>query len=304
MRIGPDYIQFYPTLRCNQSCDFCFNRALPFVPDISLEACRIMFNTLKAVGVRTIDIIGGEPTLHPGIIDIVLAASQRGLDVNISSNGTNPDVLEELLLSDSRVSIGISINDRNALEHLSGFVQKNAVIVKSVYRSSMDEAFIRDILALRPGKFYLIYRDALERTDLHESIPFHEFASVVGERFGSLNVGTVFCSGFIPDSAHYPELAQVRCPAGTTKLGILPDGSFYPCNLFFGNREFLLGNILTGPFESIWNHRALAWFRRAAENSCPEKTCSLHTRCHGGCPAHSFAHIGSVSSPEPRCVQG
>ena len=301
MRNGPDYIQFYPTLRCNQSCDFCFNRSMPFVPDMSLQDCRAMFDRLNAVGARTIDIIGGEPTLHPHLIDIVLTASQRGLRINISSNGTNTAVLEELLGSDGDINIGISINDRKTLERLAGLVQKNRVVVKSVFCPSMDEAFVRDILALRPKKFYLIYRDALDRKDLRETIPFHQFISFAEGQFNLSQTDTVSCSGFIPDNENYPDLARVRCPAGTTKLGIMPDGAAYPCNLFFGKKEFLLGNILTDRFESIWNHPALAFFRAAAENSCPETTCGLHARCHGGCPAHGFAHTGDLSAPDPRC---
>jgi radical SAM protein with 4Fe4S-binding SPASM domain len=304
MRIGPDYIQFYPTLQCNQSCEFCFNRSMPLVPDMSLQDCRAMFDRLNMVGVRTIDIIGGEPTLHPHLIEIVHSASQHGLNVNISSNGTNTAVLDNLLGTGHNVTIGISINDREALERLAGFVQKNELVVKSVFRPSMDEAFIQDILALRPKKFYLIYRDALDRKDLHATVPFHQFVSIVEQRFSSPHIGTVFCSGFIPDSVLYPELKQVRCPAGTTKLGIMPDGSVYPCNLFFGNKEFLLGNILTDPFVSIWNQPALSYFRAVAEKSCPETTCELHARCHGGCPAHGFAFTGALSASDPRCVKG
>jgi len=304
MKSGPDYIQFYPTLRCNQSCEFCFNRDMPFMPDMSLADFCAMLDRIASLSITTLDIIGGEPTLHPNLIEIVHSASRRGLNINISSNGTDLDRLEALLKTGSNVSIGISINDREALERCAGFVQKNRVIVKSVFHPSMDEAFIHDILALRPKKFYLIYRDSLDRRDLHATIPFHQFVSIVEQKFGSSDVGTVFCSGFIPDSVHYSELSRVRCPAGTTKLGILPDGSVYPCNLFFGNRGFLLGNILTDPFESIWNHPTLECFRADAENSCPETTCELHTRCHGGCPAHGFAHTGAVSAHDPRCVKG
>jgi radical SAM protein with 4Fe4S-binding SPASM domain len=277
---------------------------MPFVPDMLLQDCRVMLNRLNVAGVRTIDIIGGEPTLHPHIIDIVQSASQRGLKVNISSNGINIGVLEDLLGTDNNVSIGISINDRKTMERVAGFVRKNEVVVKSVFHQSMDEAFVRDVLALRPKKFYLIYRDDLDHQDPGAIVPFHQFMSVIAERFSSPRIGIVFCSGFIPDSENYPELAQVRCPAGTTKLGIMPDGSVYPCNLFFGKTEFLLGNILTDPFEMIGDHEALAFFRSAPGNTCPKTTCELHARCHGGCPAHSFTCLGALSAPEPRCVAG
>ncbi len=304
MRIGPDYIQFYPTLRCNQSCEFCFNRSMPFLPDMSFDDFKVMLEKLVTLRVRTLDIMGGEPTLHPQIIDIVREAVQCGLNVNISSNGTNTGVLEDLLDTGNNVTVGLSINDRESLDRLTGFIQKGRVVVKSVFHPVKDETLIHDILALRPKKIYLIYRDALDRKDLHETVPFHQFVSIVKERFGPSQAGTVFCSGFIPDSANYPELAQVRCPAGTTKLGVMPDGSVYPCNLFFGRKEFLLGNILRDPFESIWNHKALAYFRSAPGKDCPKTTCELHARCHGGCPAHSITYTGTLSATDPRCVGG
>jgi radical SAM protein with 4Fe4S-binding SPASM domain len=275
---------------------------MPFLPDMSFDDFKAMLKKLVALRVRTLDIIGGEPTLHPQITDIVQKAVQRGLNVNISSNGSNSAVLEHLLGIGSSVRIGISVNDRETLERVAGFVRKNDVVVKSIFHPSMEEGFIRDILALRTRKFYLIYRDALDRRDLHETVPFHQFMSVMEERFSSPRIGTVFCSGFIPDSENAPELAKVRCPAGTTKLGIMPDGSVYPCNLFFGKKEFLLGNILSDPFGRIWNHEALAFFRSASANTCPKTTCELHGRCHGGCPAHSITSLGALSAPDPRCV--
>jgi len=274
------------------------------MPDMSSEDFSVMLETIIALPVRTLDVIGGEPTLHPHIVGFVRKAVQGGLNVNVSSNGTNIAVLEDLLDAGNNVTIGISINDREAMDRSAGFIQKNKVVVKSIFHPAMDEAFIRNILSLRPKQFYVIYRDALDPNDLHACVPFHQFVSIATERFHPLQADTVFCSGFLPDSVTYPELAQVRCPAGTTKLGIMPDGSVYPCNLFFGKKEFLLGNILTDPIESIWHHPALVFFRAAVQNSCPETTCELHARCHGGCPAHSFAHTGRLNAPDPRCVGG
>jgi radical SAM protein with 4Fe4S-binding SPASM domain len=276
---------------------------MPSMPDMSSDDFRVMLDKLIALRVRTLDIIGGEPTLHPRIIDFVRKAAQCGLNVNISSNGTNTGVLEDLLDACNKVTIGVSINDREALDRLAGFIQKNGVVVKSVFHPAKDETLARDILALRPKTYYLIYRDALDRKDLHQTVPFHQFVSIVEERFKHPQVGMVFCSGFIPDSANYPELATVRCPAGATKLCVMPDGAVYPCNLLSGKKEFLLGNILTGPFGPIWEHKALAFFRSAPRNDCPKITCELHARCHGGCPAHGVAHTGALNAPDPRCAQ-
>jgi radical SAM protein with 4Fe4S-binding SPASM domain len=303
MRPAPDYIQFYPTLRCNQACDFCFNRSMPSVPDMPLHDFTLLLNKIAALSVKALDIIGGEPTMHSDIIRFVREAVQRGLHVNISSNGTNIEALEEILEAESQVNVGISINDRATFDRLKGFLKQHKPIVKTVYNSTIDLMLITDILVLGPKKFYLIYRDVMDPDDLHTSVPFYRFMSGAQRRqYDASNVGTVFCSGFIPDTQQYPELAHVRCSAGTTKLGVMPDGSAYPCNLFFGRKEFLLGNILTDSFEAVWSHQALDFFRTFNDNKCTQKKCELHAHCHGGCPAHSLLLAEDITAPDPRCL--
>jgi radical SAM protein with 4Fe4S-binding SPASM domain len=300
MRNGPDYIQLYPTLRCNQSCAFCFNRSLSPMADMSLEAFREMLGRLTMLAVKTLDIIGGEPTVHPDIIRFIAEAAEKGFHINLSSNGTDSGLLEESIKAGDAVSVGVSINDREALKRLKGFIAAHHPIVKSVFSRSVDLTLADEILAHQPKKFFSIYRDATSHADLDETIPFPQYMHIMASRFHPQQVGMVYCSGFIPDSA-YPELATVRCPAGTTKLGVMPDGSVYPCNLFFGNADFLLGNILTDPFEAVWNHPRLAFFRAFIGNTCPQRSCEHHAACHGGCPAQALLLSGDLAAPDPRC---
>ena len=351
MRQGPDYIQFYPTLRCNRSCAFCFNQSVPGMDDMPVSSFRVMLSRLPAT-VKTVDIIGGEPTLHPGIVVLIQAASSAGLRINLSSNGTNIAVLKAIASAEPDTTIGISVNDRETLNDLNGFIRTTRPVVKTVYARQLARSLIRDILLLGPKAFYSIYRDAAGPADVPDTIPFPEFLSDVSQwsplrqepegaptnnatsrncllatarssrsrgsafhprrapgdakarDFKPGPVGTVYCSGFLPDTVTYPDLASVRCPAGTTKLGVLPDGSVYPCNLLFGRPEFLLGNILTDPFEAIWNHTSLAFFRKFTQNRCPRRDCRLHVECHGGCPAQSLLLTGDLDAPDPRCVPG
>jgi radical SAM protein with 4Fe4S-binding SPASM domain len=301
MKAGPDYIQFYPTLRCNRSCAFCFNRSMPAVPDMRLGDYAAMLRVLKNAGVRTVDMIGGEPTMHPDIVLFIKEALQRGFSVNISSNGSNLDSLKVISGLGQGVTVGISVNDRESLDQVRGYIQQYGPVVKTIFGPRLDRAMIGQILSLGPERFYLIYRDVLDQDDCRAAVPFHRFKSEVEKNFDPGQVGMVYCSGFLPDTIEYPDLARVRCPAGTTKLGVLPDGSVYPCNLFFGSKDHYLGNVLTDPFPDLWNHRALTFFRTFAGNSCPIKSCELHAGCHGGCPAHSFFFTGKLSEADPRC---
>jgi radical SAM protein with 4Fe4S-binding SPASM domain len=298
--LAPDYVQFSPTLRCDRRCDFCFNQALSAGEDMTLASFRSMIDRVTGAGVQVLDIIGGEPTLHRELLPMIEHACGRGMRVNISSNGRDPDQLAEIMRRFARVVVGVSVNDHATLKDLGRFLRKHRPIVKTVFTRVVDHGLIEQVLALAPRRYYLLYRDALGPGELDGSLSFDVFLAEVSGRYGS-QIGVVFCSGFIPDIDQYPQLRMARCPGGTTKLGILPDGSVYPCNLLFGLGEYRLGNILADPFDAIWRHPALAFFRTFAGNTCPRTTCTLHARCHGGCPAHSYSHTGRRSAPEPRC---
>jgi radical SAM protein with 4Fe4S-binding SPASM domain len=303
MRTGPDYIQFYPTIRCNKACDFCFNRSMPGMDDMPIDAFESMLVKLKQASVKTLDIIGGEPLLHRDVLSIADKAAQQGFSINISSNGSNLDILGRIMDLGSQVSAGISINDHQTLAQAASFIRARKPVVKTLFTASPDSGLIQAILGLKPKKFYLIFRDVLDRRELPDAVSFHRYLTAVEKGFGPLGAGMVYCSGFLPDAENSVELATVRCPAGTTKLGVMPDGSMYPCNLFFGISEYLLGNILVDPFEKIWNNPLLAFFRTWSGNACTLSSCRLHGQCHGGCPAQSLIVTGDLAAPDPRCSE-
>jgi radical SAM protein with 4Fe4S-binding SPASM domain len=145
--------------------------------------------------------------------------------------------------------------------------------------------------------------DVMDQNDLKYSVPFYRFYQDILELKKTVgNIDGVFCSGFIPDLIRYPELERVRCPAGTTKLSLLPNGDMYPCYLFFQFTEFRLGNILVDEFNAIWHHPMLNYFRTFEKNTCPKTSCSLFRSCHGGCPALSYIFFNTLEGPDPRCV--
>ncbi|MDA8099964.1 MAG: radical SAM/SPASM domain-containing protein [Nitrospiraceae bacterium] len=302
MNSGPDYIQFYPTLRCNRSCGFCFNRGLPHSSDTTIPQFTRMIGVLSAAGTRTLDILGGEPTLHPDLSGFIALALDHGFTVNLSSNGSDPGALGEILDQFPAVNLGISVNDLDAARALEAFIRTRRPVVKSVMCRELDPALPDLLLSFNPRQYVLLFRDAMAAEQLADALSFDHYRAAL-RRLTNERIGMVYCSGFLPDR-EYPALQDVRCPAGTTKLGMLPDGSVYPCNLFFGREDFLLGNILNDPFEHIWQHEKLDFFRTYRANSCPRRSCELHAACHGGCPAHSLLHEGSCSAPDPRCLRG
>jgi len=72
--------------RCNLKCDFCdlwhYTDMMPF------EHAVTIIGRAPEAGVKTLVITGGEPFVHPRIFEIIELAKNRGMGVNITTNGT------------------------------------------------------------------------------------------------------------------------------------------------------------------------------------------------------------------------
>jgi len=296
-------------LRCNLSCDFCFNRGLSGTSDITLKDFERLVATIAGSGVSEIDILGGEPTLHSEFAGMMDTLYSHKMKTTISTNGCgNLHALEAVHKKSygDLIKIGVSLNSAHVSEDLHEYLMKHRPMLKSVYtrKQGIPESARKYIS--QPGtEYYLLYMDVVDKDRMGDSLPFYDFYRDLHTlRKMHKNIKGVFCSGFIPDTQEYQVLTDVRCPAGTTKLSVLPDGTAYPCYLLFRNSEFALGNLLVDNFETIWNNPVLNVFKQFKGNPCRDTRCELHSACHGGCPALSLLISNDITAPDPRCVHG
>ncbi|MBF0560375.1 MAG: radical SAM protein [Nitrospirae bacterium] len=301
----PEYIQFFPTLRCNRHCGFCFNGGLRTEVDITVDNFRRLACKLKDIGIREIDILGGEPTLHPDIVRLIDIVMTSGLRLNLSTNGTNVAMLEHLSRTYNKdiMKIGISLNDSRTGKELHDYITRYRPVVKSIFKKKTGSGHTNAYFGMPGITCYLLYMDTVSKQNLKDSVPFNDYyKQLYVLRNKHDNVEGVYCGGFIPDTERHPFLRDARCPAGATKLSILPDGSVYPCYLLFRHSEFRLGNILTDHFENIIENPILNQFREFHGIKCPDITCELFSKCHGGCPAISLLICNDIEAPDPRCM--
>ncbi|MBU0501642.1 MAG: radical SAM protein [bacterium] len=76
---------YYVTLRCNDTCEFC-----PIWQDENLkkiEEKSFGLNQLKKLNVSTLNITGGEPLLRIDLPQILKQAKETGFKVNLTTNG-------------------------------------------------------------------------------------------------------------------------------------------------------------------------------------------------------------------------
>ncbi len=65
---------------------------------MSGETFRLLLNWMRRAGVNTAAFIGGEPTLHPGLVQMVQETAASGIAVTLFTNGLSPAELTEQLI--------------------------------------------------------------------------------------------------------------------------------------------------------------------------------------------------------------
>jgi MoaA/NifB/PqqE/SkfB family radical SAM enzyme len=116
---APLLAQVVVTRRCNLKCAYCneFDRVSQPVP---LDRLCATVDHLAALGTRAVAFTGGEPTLHPELVDLVRHTAGKIAKVSMSSNGykltpTLVDALSDAGLGRMQISLdGIEPNEITA----------------------------------------------------------------------------------------------------------------------------------------------------------------------------------------------
>jgi radical SAM protein with 4Fe4S-binding SPASM domain len=323
----PSFIQLYPTLRCNQGCSFCFNRNISgesFHRDMAKKEAFMLVDTALQWNIPEIDILGGEPLLLTWMVDFVKHAANAGITINISTNGSLTQAIGHLAeINADSVNVGFSIlgfaethnyltRSDNFSKAITGIKRIIAAGKSPVVKSVLMKGNERDMIDLVSffadigvRKYFLLHEDIIGRPVDTAGSSFPEFHASYTELkagfSGQLDIGFVAASGYYKHGIH----SNFRCDAGVTKIAVMPDGSAFPCNLFAGSGEFLLGNIFSEGLEKIWHNPILDYFRNyGKDNLCGDTRCSSFSTCTGGCPAHSYYAYGTMDTVDPRCQSG
>jgi pyruvate formate lyase activating enzyme len=87
---------------CNFRCRYCHNRALvdnPQPPD--LDTGEILGELRARRGfIEGVVVTGGEPTIHPGVIELLRAIRRIGIPAKLDTNGSSPQILEWIVEED------------------------------------------------------------------------------------------------------------------------------------------------------------------------------------------------------------
>lgn len=314
------------TYACNNACAHCYNEPERFqMPALSLAGWQQVLDKLAALGVPHIILTGGEPTLFPDLCSLIRYAESLGLMVGMNTNGRRlaHRPFAEALAAAGLEHVQVTLESNRAAVH-------NAMVGAAAFGQTV--AGIRN--ALTSG-LHTITNTTLTRRNCDHALEIVDFVHSLGLHTFAMN-GMIYAGGgaATPDALPTEELAALllavrdraaaldmrflwytvtdycrlspleleldpkRCNAAEYSICIEPNGDVLPCQSYYR----AAGNILTDPWETIWNSELFRSFRDRETDplaaGLPEACwdCPDLPLCGGGC---RLEHERPAAAPIP-----
>ncbi|MFN8405133.1 MAG: radical SAM protein [Anaerolineales bacterium] len=107
----PIYVKIKVNYGCNLKCEMCKHWRETREPPISMNRFREIISELALLGCKKIHFSGGEPMLRPQLPDLVEHATQLGMRVTLTTNGTLIDKVKAKRLIEAGLrGVNVSID--------------------------------------------------------------------------------------------------------------------------------------------------------------------------------------------------
>lgn len=281
------------TRKCQLSCLHCYNASGPDGShgDMSREDWLGVLDQASAGGVRDVQFIGGEPSMHPHFAELVDHALTIGLAVEVYSNLVHVSPVHWRLFQRERLSLATSYYSRKAPDH-------NKVTGRPSHartRANIVKALALGI-PIRVG-IVGIDSEAIEeaKADLR-SIGVSRIGADRIREFGRA------CGEQEPDAAN------LCGGCGDGRAVVDPSGTVAPCvfSTWMG-----VGNVHDAPLTSILNspelseavsslHEVWGWGNKDKDNQECRPDCVPKNPCDPRCEPNSACRPGTPTTCRPR----
>jgi MoaA/NifB/PqqE/SkfB family radical SAM enzyme len=114
---GPYMAELDVTYRCNLQCRMCQRWQDPRPDELSLDEYRDLAVEFAALGVHQISIAGGEPLLREDVFRIIAGFAQRGMSVNLCTNGMLVEKYRRQISESGATCVSVSLDGATADRH-------------------------------------------------------------------------------------------------------------------------------------------------------------------------------------------
>ncbi|MGV9169118.1 MAG: PqqD family peptide modification chaperone [Promethearchaeia archaeon] len=303
------------TYRCNNKCKFCYAYS-PYRKSGEMtteEVKRVIDIIVDDAKVPSLSFTGGEPTLRPDIFELIRHAREKGLRVNLITNGRicsdkeYVDRLVEAGLHSAQVSIeGSNADVHDSIVGVPGAFDETVQGIRNlratdiythcnttICRLNVDD--LENLVAFHAEELELtyfsmnmvIYTGSAAKLRDELQISFSEIGCIVERVQKRAKRERVEFVWYAPTPvclfnpiAH--GLGAKRCACCDGLLSVDAEGNLLPCSSF----SEPVGDLLHDGFEKVWYSRAAKFWREKefAPEGC--KACEYFEYCYGGCPLY------------------
>lgn len=320
--LGPLAVHLEVIAACQLACTHCFAGELPRRTTLTLAEMDGLFGELAALGSFRLGLTGGEPLLRKDILDVIDAATARGLHPCMTTNGLALDEhLARELGKRELVWLNVSLDGACAETNdaVRGAGTFDAVVGKlralgrhmrftlafTITKRSAPEAVACARLAASLGAHSAVFRPlypvgvAREHAELMPT--FAEYTGALARLAEAAELSAI--DPFGPTARAETQAvtyAGPGCGAANLVASISSSGDVNPCS--FLGPAFDAGNIRARPFTAIW--RASQTFRKlrgsdgAFRGGCRARALAAHGDAFARDPWHD-AWLGDAASPPP-----
>ncbi len=296
------------TYRCNNDCTHCYNARERNFPELDTNQWKLILDQLWTLGIPHIVFTGGEATLRNDLPELIAHAESNG---QITGLNTNARRLSDKKYVQQLVDAGLD-HVQITVESCDEQIHDQMMRVKGAFKQTIQG--LKNVLATR---LYVMTNTTMLRTNVHKIPDTLDFLAELGVPTIGLNALIYSGHGLtVGTGLHERELQPILdmavrktaefnqrliwytptqycnfdptqsnlgvkgCTASLYSMCIESNGNVLPCQSYYHS----LGNMLTDPWDSIWNHKLSIQLRE--RKGLPAKCggCPVVSECGGGCP--------------------
>ncbi len=303
---------------CNFRCPYCYLDIEGDKKEMTREESKNTILQARDLGARKIIILGGEPMIYPGIMEMVAFIRENGMGVEIFSNGTNITAENARRLAEFNAKVVLKLNSRDPeiQNNMCGRKDANEIIVAAlanlkaagygdggkpmaissvICRENFDEipvlwTWIREQQIEPYFEMITPQGAATENEWLHVDSKqveqlFEQLAEIDRTQHGR-------------DWKPQPPLAGDSCMRHQFSLYVNARGDVMPCV----GIDLVVGNVLKNPLADIIKDsevlQDLRGFRKHLKGPCA--ICDEVEHCYG-CRGAAYQITGDYLASDPMC---
>lgn len=301
-----DFIWLEITKFCNLKCSHCYSESSPeqdLFGTMLLEDWKSVINASLSKGCKKCQFIGGEPTLHPELYEMITFAKKKGMSfIEVFTNATciSDELVSLMKANDVRIAFSIyssqsTIHDR--VTGVSGSWKRTTENVEKLMANgiSVRAAFIETPLNEGEAGNTIKYLNSIGISETQIRIDRQRAvgrSSTCKEDFSVKNISKSI------NSHEKEDFNQLCGSCGKGRLCFTSSGAVYPC-IF--SRKTYLGDIKKQNLDKIIGSDHIENFRKKLSENLKIRSKCLPGTCPPTCPPNELCPPEPIKKPDS-CV--